>query len=90
VFLAYATPVGRTLLDRELYLPKSWTEDPGRCAEAGIGAEVGFATKPELATAMIDQATTAGIPAAWVTGDEAYGQVSALRRAVLERDCPTC
>ncbi len=29
VFLAYASPKGRALIDRELYLPKSWTDDPG-------------------------------------------------------------
>lgn len=83
VFLAYATAAGRTLVDRELYLPKSWTEDRERCTEARIGDEVGFATKPELATAMIARAVAGGVPAAWVTGDEAYGQVSALRRAVV-------
>jgi SRSO17 transposase len=85
VFLTYATPAGRTLLDRELYLPTSWTEDRERCAEAGISDEVGFATKPELAERMLLRALDAGVPAAWVTGDEAYGQVSALRRALLER-----
>jgi SRSO17 transposase len=85
VFLAYATPAGRTLLDRELYLPKSWIEDRERCREAGIGDEVGFATKPELAETMLARALDAGVPAAWVTGDEAYGQVSALRRMLDER-----
>jgi SRSO17 transposase len=80
VFLAYATPAGRTLIDRELYLPKAWTEDRDRCREAGIGDEIGFATKPELAEKMLTRALDAGVPAAWVTGDEAYGQVSALRR----------
>jgi SRSO17 transposase len=85
VFLAYTAPGGRTLLDRELYLPKSWVEDRPRCAEAGISEEVGFATKPELAQAMLTRALDAGVPAAWVTGDEAYGQVSALRRMLEER-----
>jgi SRSO17 transposase len=85
VFLAYATPAGRTLLDRELYLPKSWTEDSQRCSEAGISDEVGFATKPELAEKMLLRALDVGVPAAWVTGDEAYGQVSALRRTLVER-----
>jgi hypothetical protein len=45
VFLTYATAAGRTFLDRELYLPKAWTEDRDRCAAAGIGADVEFATK---------------------------------------------
>jgi SRSO17 transposase len=85
VFLAYATPAGRTLLDRELYLPQSWTADRERCAEAGIGEEVGFATKPELAQRMLARALDAGVPAGWVTGDEAYGQVGALRGMLEDR-----
>ena len=46
VFLAYATPAGRTLLDRELYLPKSWTEDRERCREAGIATRSGSRPSP--------------------------------------------
>jgi len=49
VFLAYATPAGRALIDRELYLPRAWTDDRERARAAGIGDEVEFATKPELA-----------------------------------------
>src|SRR3954466_13277859 len=51
VFLAYATPAGRALIDRELYLPRAWTDDRARerARAGGIGDEVGFATKPELA-----------------------------------------
>jgi SRSO17 transposase len=84
VFLAYATPAGRTFLDRELYLPQAWTEDRDRCRDAGIGDEVGFATKPELAITMIGRALDAGVPAGWVTGDEVYGQHSGLRRTLEE------
>jgi SRSO17 transposase len=85
VFLAYAAPAGRTFIDRELYLPKAWTEDRDRCAEAGIGADVEFATKPQLALSMITRALDAGVPAGWVAGDEVYGQHSGLRLALEER-----
>jgi SRSO17 transposase len=85
VFLAYATPAGRTFIDRELYLPKAWTEDRRRCAEAGIGPDVPFRTKPELALAMLTRALDAGVPAGWVAGDEVYGQHSGLRLALEER-----
>lgn len=88
VFLGYATPAGRTFLDRELYLPKTWAEDRKRRAEARVGEEVEFATKPELAMAMIARALDAEVPAGWVTGDEVYGQHSRLRRMLEERQMP--
>src|SRR3954464_8095008 len=74
VFLAYATPTGRALIDRELYLPKAWVEDRERARAAGIADEVGFATKPELARRMLTRALDAGVPAGWLTADEVYGQ----------------
>src|SRR4051794_28903861 len=85
VFLAYAAPAGRTFLDRELYLPRAWLEDRARCAEAGIGADVEFRTKPGLALAMLTRALDAGVPAGWVAADEIYGQNAALRLALEER-----
>jgi len=78
-FLAYASPRGRALIDRELYLPQSWCEDRDRCRAAGIPDEVEFATKPAQARQMIARAVRAGVPFRWVTADEAYGQVKALR-----------
>jgi SRSO17 transposase len=74
VFLAYASKHGRALVDRELYLRTSWTEDRDRCARAGVPDEVGFATKPQLGIAMLERARTAGVLSGWVTADEAYGQ----------------
>jgi SRSO17 transposase len=84
VFLTYAARRGHALIDRSLYLPKSWTEDPDRRAAAGIPENTGFATKPALATAMITRAVRAGVPAAWVAGDEVYGADPQLRRTVRE------
>lgn len=88
VFLGYATMAVRTFLDRELYLPKTWAEDRDRRAEAHIDEAVEFATKPELAMAMITRALDAGVPAGWVTGDEVYGQHYRLRRMLEERQGP--
>src|SRR4051794_4529744 len=79
VFLAYATGTGRALIDRELYLPKAWTDDRERARAAGIGEDVGFATKPELARRMLPRALNAGVPAGWLTADEVYGQDKRLR-----------
>ena len=88
VFLGYATTTARTFLDRELYLPKAWAQDQDRRAQARIGEEVEFATKPELAMAMITRALDAGVPAGWVTGDEVYGQHYRLRSMLEERGTP--
>jgi SRSO17 transposase len=79
VYLSYAAPAGHALIDRELYLPRSWTGDPARCRAAGIPADVGFATKPQLARRMIERAIAAGVPFAWAAADEAYGDNGPLR-----------
>jgi SRSO17 transposase len=79
VFLAYASRHGQALLDRDLYLPKAWTDDPSRCRSAGIPADRRFATKPQLAKAMLQRAVVAGMPAQWVTGDSVYGDDRRLR-----------
>jgi SRSO17 transposase len=79
VYLTYATTAGHAFIDRALYLPKSWTSDPERCAAAGISENVQFATKPALATTMITRALDAGVDAPWVTGDEVYGADPRLR-----------
>jgi SRSO17 transposase len=86
VLLAYASRYGHALIDRELYLPKSWTDDPERCREAGIPERVEFATKPAQAQAMIARAVAAGVPFAWFTADETYGQAKWLQAWLEERD----
>ncbi|MFI6393777.1 IS701 family transposase [Nonomuraea sp. NPDC050540] len=86
VFLAYATPAGRALLDRRLYLPAhTWPAAPERCQAAGVPGEIAFATKPALATAMVPAALNAGVLARWVSGDEVYGQDPRLRAVLQER-----
>jgi SRSO17 transposase len=88
VFLAYASPRGRALIDRELYLPASWTDDRSRCATAGVPDEVGFATKPEQGLAMLERAHAAGVLSGWVTADEAYGQNRRFRDWLAARAVP--
>jgi SRSO17 transposase len=85
VFLAYATGKGRALIDRELYLPKSWTDDRDRCREAGVPDDVQFGTKTELSRVMLGRALDAGVPAARVTTDEAYGRDGKFRAWVEQR-----
>ncbi len=73
VFLSYVSAKGHTLIDRELYLPKDWIDDPGRCRAAGIPETVRFQTKCELAQQMIERLWKAQIPFAWVVADSVYG-----------------
>lgn len=79
VFLAYVSPRGTAFIDRELYLPESWTSDRQRCQEAHVPDEMVFTKKPELARRMLKRAFDAGIPCQWVTGDEIYGNGDSLR-----------
>ena len=89
-FLAYANPSGdRVLIDRELYVPEhSWCGDRDRCAEAGIPADLEFATRPQQAASMIERALDAGVPFAWFVADEEFGQNPGLRAFLEERQIP--
>jgi SRSO17 transposase len=73
VFLSYVSAKGHTLIDRELYLPKDWIDDPERCREAAIPETVRFQTKCELAQQMIERLWKAQIPFSWVVADSVYG-----------------
>ena len=85
VYLVYASSSGHAVIDRELYLPRSWTDDPERLQVAGVPSAIGFATKPALAQAMICRALDAGVPAGWVAGDEVYGANPGLRAELEAR-----
>jgi SRSO17 transposase len=73
VFAAYVSCHGHAFIDRALYLPKSWTDDPARLKAAHVPDAVGFATKPTLAARMIERAMAAGVPFRWVAADTVYG-----------------
>jgi SRSO17 transposase len=91
-FLAYANTAGdRVLIDRELYLPeRSWCEDPGRRAEAGVPGEVRFATRPQQVAAMITRTVAAGVPFAWLAADEEFGQNPSLRTYLESEQIAYC
>ena len=82
VFLAYAGPKGRALIDRELYLPRSWTGDERRLAAAKVPEDTPFRTKPQLLRLMIERVIAAGLLFAWVT---AYGDNGPLRAFLEEQ-----
>src|SRR5512142_798743 len=84
VFAAYVSDKGHAFIDRALYLPRIWTDDPARMAAAHVPPGTTFATKPQLARAMIERAIAAGAPFRWVAADSVYGVGEiemALRRA---------
>lgn len=82
VYLGYIAPTGHALIDRELYLPQDWCDDPIRRAKAKIPADVSFATKPQLAQHMLERAWAEGIPMQWVVGDSTYGNAPTLRETI--------
>ena len=88
VFLASASPSGRTFLRRRrtLNLPKEWAADLPCRKEAGVPKDIVFQTKPELAKQMLKRAMVAGVPGRWVTGDTVYGNDPKLREYLEE--CP--
>jgi SRSO17 transposase len=73
VFAAYVSCHGHAFIDRALYLPKSWTDDPARLKATYVPSDMVFATKPQLAARMIEQAIATSVPFRWVAGDTVYG-----------------
>ncbi|MFD7282103.1 IS701 family transposase [Streptomyces sp. NPDC059862] len=88
VMLTYAAPAGHAFIDRRLHLPGEWTADRERCREAGVPDRVGFATRPELAIAMLEQALVAAVPFTRVLTDAGYGRDPQLRAWCHERAVP--
>ena len=88
VFLAYSSEKGAAFIDRALYLPKAWTDDPARRAEAGIPEEITFRNKIDLAEVMLERAFEAGVPAKWVVADSFYGRLHSFREWLEERGRP--
>ena len=92
MFLAYVSPLGRALVDKRLYLPGSWTSDPGRCAAAGVPEERrSYRSKTELALELLERALGLGhLRAGWVAGDDAFGMSPSFRTDWRPWGCATC
>src|SRR3954471_14884460 len=82
VFLGYASRHGHALIDRALYLPEVWANDPAWRGAAGVPENTAFATKPQLGRQMLISAFAAEVPCRWVTGDSVYGSDYALRCSI--------
>ena len=84
VFANYCSARGHTFLDRRLFLPQEWANDPARRHEAGVPEGVIFRTKPELALEMLGAAVAEGVPLRWVGGDSVYGDSPTFVRGVRQ------
>jgi SRSO17 transposase len=73
VFASYVSRHGHAFIDRELYLPKEWTNDAVRVKAAHVPDDVGFATKPQIACRMMARALAAKVPFAFMAADSVYG-----------------
>src|SRR5487761_2741292 len=73
VFASYVSCHGHAFIDRALYLPKEWTDNPARTRGAHEPDDVGFATKPQYARRMIARAIAAKVPFSFVAADSVYG-----------------
>ena len=92
MFLAYVSPLGRALVDKRLYLPKSWTSDQDRCAAAGVPEDRrNYRSKTELALEMLERVLELGyLRAEWVAGDDAFGMSPTFREDWRPWGCATC
>jgi SRSO17 transposase len=86
LFLAYASSYGHAFIDRELYLPRTWSADHARREEAGVPDTAEYRSKTDLAIAMVERALDAGVRVPWVVADALYGSDSAFRRFLEKRD----
>jgi SRSO17 transposase len=84
VFLAYASPHGKALLDARLYLSKDWVADSRRREKTHVPAEVTFAEKWRLGLELLDNARP-DVTGSWVVGDDEFGRCSELRAALRLR-----
>jgi SRSO17 transposase len=84
VFLAYASPHGKALLDARLYLSKDWVADTRRREKTHVPSEVTFAEKWRLGLELLDKARH-DVTGSWVVGDDEFGRCSELRAALRLR-----
>ena len=73
VTCVYADPAVSWPVDVRLYLPREWTNDPDRCAQAGVPEEVTFQTKAQIALDVLDEADRLQIPHKVIGADAGYG-----------------
>jgi len=88
IFLAYVGSGEFVLIDRQLYLPQSWIDNPIRCRNAGVPQErIVMKTRHVQATEMI-KGRGRKFPHKWIAGDDEIGKVPWFRRDLREMNEP--
>jgi SRSO17 transposase len=80
VYCSYATPGGHALVGARIYVPADQLADQARRAACGIGVDVTFRTKPQLAIDLCRDMVTDDTMPPWCAGDEVYGRSGELRK----------
>jgi SRSO17 transposase len=84
VFLAYVSAAGQALIDRRLYLPQDWAEDPVRRCQTHVPPAVRFQQSWRIGLDLLDR-SAADVPFGWVAGDDEFGRCAAFRAALRGR-----
>ena len=84
VTLSIANHHGSLPIAYQLYLPRDWTDDKARRAEAHVPGAIRFKTKPQMALEQIRGALKAGVARGVLLMDASYGTNSPLRLAITE------
>ncbi|MFJ1605719.1 IS701 family transposase [Streptomyces sp. NPDC088253] len=89
VFLVYADGLGAAaIIDRELFLPRNWSDARDRRRSAAVPTDVPFRSKDELARSMVERSLDAGVQAGWVVTHLRYGGSHTLRTELERRGMP--
>jgi SRSO17 transposase len=87
-FVAYVARDNFALVDRRLYLPKEWTDDPARCRVAGVPEEhIVEKTRHEQALEML-QGRCKKLPHKWIAGDDEMGRIPWFRKELRNLEEP--
>jgi SRSO17 transposase len=85
VHLGVARGRYKTLIDGDLFLPKSWDDDRDRCRQAGIPDDIRYRPKWQIALEQLDRARANGVTFDWLTFDEGYGDKPGFLQGLGDR-----
>jgi len=84
VLLAYVSSKGHAPLDRRLFLPEAWVDDPARREATHVPEDVVYQKTWEIADELLAR-SGAEVPHGWVTGDDEFGRASEFRARLRQR-----